>query len=235
MIKVLKKKLIITLVTVAVVGGVSIATFPMYHNVHTTIRKSQVSNMKEIYIKDITVDYQNARENDADKDMDSLSDEKISSDYSQNKKENINKQEIITSKLENSSDSGKKQESISPQPEKSNHNEDTNKQIATTSQLKDTNSNVNTENQGSVNATLEVKIPTIHYDRTTSIYANDNITLLRVEYYRNNKLTYYSVIEQFDATTKSYIEKIYQCNRETNIDPLIRTDVYVNNNLIQSY
>ncbi len=34
---------------------------------------------------------------------------------------------------------------------------------------------------------------------------------------------------------KSYIEKIYKCNHETDIDPLIRTDVYVNGQLTESY
>ena len=46
---------------------------------------------------------------------------------------------------------------------------------------------------------------------------------------------YYSVIENFNAVTKSYTEKIYKCNRETNVDPLVRTDVYANGNLIKSY
>lgn len=80
-----------------------------------------------------------------------------------------------------------------------------------------------------------MKTQAIQYDRTTTIYANDNITLLRVEYYLNNKLTYYSVVEQFDATTKSYIEKIYKCNLETNINPLVCTREYKNGNLIKSY
>ena len=71
----------------------------------------------------------------------------------------------------------------------------------------------------------------IHYDRTTSIYANDNITLLRIEYYVNNKLTYYSSVEQFDSTTHSYIEKIYEATTLS----LIRTDMYSNGNLVKSY
>lgn len=207
-----------TFVAVAVVGGISTKTLSMFHNARTTARMSQTSNIKENHIEDVTVDSPNVYKEDDNKDLNSLPNEKDSSDNSQNNNDNTNKQEPISSKLEESSD-----------------NNDINKQIDDSSQSKDENSNVNTEEQSSTNASLEIEIPTIHYDRTTSIYANDNITLLRVEYYRNNKLTYYSVIEQFDAATKSYIEKIHQCNRETNIDPLIRTDVYVNGNLIKSY
>lgn len=228
-----------TFIAVAIVSsvGISTKTLLMFHNTHITIRKSQAFNIKENYIKDVTVDSQNVHENDADKDLNLLSDAKNSSDSSQYDNGNTTNQKTITSKSKKSSSNNdtNKQEFISSNLKKSSNNNDTNKQTATSSQLKNANSNVNTKNNDSTNVTLEVKKPTIHYDRTTSIYANDNITLLRIEYYINNKLTYYSVIEQFNATTKSYIEKIYQCNRETNIDPLIRTDVYVNGNLIKSY
>ena len=173
-----------------------------------------------------------------------------------NNSNNINKQENINSNLEKSSNSNdiSKKEASSSNPEKlynnngknkqeainsnleilSNSN-NANKQTTDNSQLKAENSNMNTQNKENTNAAVEVKSPTFRYDRTTTIYANDNITLLRVEYYTNNKLTYYSVVEQFNATTKSYVEKIYQCNLETNIDPLIRTDIYVNGILTKSY
>lgn len=218
MFKICKKKLIITFVTVTVVGGISIRTLPMFHNAHTTIKKSKASNITENYTKDVTVDSKNIKKNDDNKELDSLSDTKNSSNNNESNSSSTNKQKVINS-----------------ESEKPSNNSVSNNQAATSSQLKSTNSNINTENQNSTNPTLEVKIPTIHYDRTTSIYANDNITLLRIEYYINNQLTYYSVIEQFDATTKSYIEKIYQCDRETNIDPLVRTDVYANGKLIKSY
>lgn len=78
-------------------------------------------------------------------------------------------------------------------------------------------------------------IPTIYYDRTTSIYENDYKTLIRVEYYVNNKLTYYSRVEQFDVATTSYVEKIYKYNYETNTEELVRTDIYENAKLINSY
>lgn len=205
MFKLFLKKPVMMLVPVALAGGISIATIPMFHSTHTAIEKSQTSNIKEE-----AVDSQDGQKNDVNKDLNSLSDIKNSSDNSQKNNGNTNKQDNISSA----------------------NNNDTNKQIASSSQSK---SNTNTKTQSSTNAISEVEIPTIHYDRTTSIYANDNITLLRVEYYINNKLTYYSVVEQFDAATKSYIEKIYQCNRVTNIDPLIRTDVYSNGTLIKSY
>lgn len=101
------------------------------------------------------------------------------------------------------------------------------------SSLKEEQTSVDTSNQDS--EVVEESIPIIHYDRTTSIYENDNVTLLRVEYYRNNKLTYYSVVERFDSKTKSYIEKIYQCDIDGTTFPLIRTDKYVNGNLVESY
>lgn len=210
MFKIFKNKLMMTFIAMAVVSGISTQTLPMFHNVHTTIKKLQASNIKEK-----TEDFQNTQKNSTNKNLNSSTDS-APSDYDENDN-NINNQETINSELEKSS------------------NNETNKQKASGSQLQEANSNINTENQKNTNTTLEVGIPTIYYDRTTSIYANDNITLLRIEYYINNKLTYYSVIEQFDASTKSYTERIYQCNLETNIDPLVRTDIYSNGNLIRSY
>ena len=211
MYKIFLSKLTMMFVTVAVIGGVSTATFPMLNSEQTAIRKSQASNTQEDNIKDATLDSKNTNKKETDKELDSVSDEKELSDNSQNNDAN-------------------KQQTSSYKQEKSSSN--TNKQVATSTQ---SNNNVSTNKQTNTTTTSEVKTPTIYYDRTTSIYANDNITLLRVEYYKNNKLTYYSVVEQFDAETKSYIEKIYQCNRVTNINPLIRTDVYANGNLIKSY
>lgn len=67
------------------------------------------------------------------------------------------------------------------------------------------------------------------YDHTTSIYDNDNETLLRVEYYdSNNKLTHYSVVSDFDSATSSYTEKIYTYDDDTQTEILQRTDTYVN-------
>ncbi len=70
------------------------------------------------------------------------------------------------------------------------------------------------------------------YDHTTSIYANDNETLLRVEYYdSNNKLTHYSVVSDFDSGSSSYTEKIYTYDWDTETEILQRTDIYVNGEL----
>lgn len=81
----------------------------------------------------------------------------------------------------------------------------------------------------------EKKFTPIFYDRTTSIYDDDAITLLRIEYYKNNKLLYYSTIEHFDAETHSYTEKIYHYDFDTDIEYLIRTDCYKNGQLTNSY
>jgi len=206
MYKIFLNKLIMMFVTVAVIGGVSTTTLPMLNNEHTTIGKSQTSNTKENNIKDLTGDSKETPKNDADKESDSAPISKETNDSSQNNQD-TNKQQTVNTKSE--------------------------KPITNTS--RQTTTSATSKNQNNTTATVEVKTPTISYDRTTSIYANDNVTLLRVEYYKNNKLTYYSVVEQFDVATKSYIEKIYQCNRVTNIDPLIRTDVYANGSLIKSY
>lgn len=70
-------------------------------------------------------------------------------------------------------------------------------------------------------------------EHTTSIYTNDEKTLLRVEYYDSPEHTHmveYSVITNYDDTTKSYTENIYSC--DTNA--LKRTNVYVNGALVSS-
>lgn len=128
-----------------------------------------------------------------------------------------NKYEVVTPKSENDNKNGFNEKIINNPTSKTEEND------------------INKETQENTNSELESNEKEFSYDRTTTIYSNDNITLLRVEYYLNNKLTYYSVVEQFDASTKSYIEKIYECNRETNVDLLTRTDQYINGNLIKSY
>lgn len=205
----LKKFLIIIFGMVTAVGSVPLRSLPIFHKTSTTVKQSLSSNIKE---KSTKKNVQSIHHND----LNALSDD-TENVNSQNSNDVSNEQKNIRSKIENSTNSV------------------INKQTDTGSQLPKDNHTVNTAYENNVNATLKVETPIFHYDRTTSIYANDNTTLLRVEYYINNKLAYYSVIEQFDAVTKSYIEKIYQCNRETNNDPLVRTDVYINGTLIQSY
>lgn len=239
MLKLLKNKFIIIfeIFFLVIIIGISVKTLFMIHTQHTTIGKSQVFNIKESYIKNINTPLQNVNENNVNKEINLLSDEKILNENIENNNINKNNQKDINSKSEKVSSNNytKKQEINNPNIEKSSNN-DTNKQTSTSSfKIDNTNSNVNKKNNGSTNTASEVKKSTIYYDRTTSIYANDNATLLRIEYYVNNKLTYYSVVEKFDVATKSYVEKIYKCNRSTNIDPLVRTDEYVNGNLIKSY
>lgn len=218
MIKLFQNKLIITFTVVTAVSGISISALSLIDNTKTTTKNLQASNIKEDLTKDITVDSQKEEPNRND--------------------ENTNLESDVTKISDDSNNKEIRQETIGSEIKKSNNKTDNNtvnKQETIPSQEKVTSSNAKTSSQNSISTNPKGSIPSIYYDRTTSIYANDNITLLRVEYYVNNKLTYYSVVEQFEATTKSYIEKIYKCNRETNIDSLIRTDVYENSVLIKSY
>lgn len=73
------------------------------------------------------------------------------------------------------------------------------------------------------------------YHHTTSIYDNDEKTLLRVEYYDdNNQLIKYSSVTDFDSDTNSYKENIYHYDKETESSVLERTDVYENGTLSSS-
>lgn len=68
---------------------------------------------------------------------------------------------------------------------------------------------------------------------TTRVYTNDEKTLLRVEYYdspEHTRMVEYSVVTNYDDTTKSYTENIYSCDTNT----LKRTNVYVNGALVSS-
>lgn len=73
------------------------------------------------------------------------------------------------------------------------------------------------------------------YHHTTSIYDNDEQTLLRVEYYDSNgNLINYSSVTNFDTSTNSYTEEIYHFDQETQTSVLDRTDTYVNGSLSSS-
>lgn len=74
-----------------------------------------------------------------------------------------------------------------------------------------------------------------NYHHTTSIYENDEKTLIRVEYYdENNKLSQYSSVTNFDSDTNSYTEEIYHYDNESQTSVLDRTDTYVNGELSSS-
>ncbi len=160
-----------------------------------------------------------------------------------NKKEN--RKNIVTSSPESDKEIKTENLNSSLDGEDTNvyseNNNDQKKQTSVSSEIESRNKQEHTTQPSNGNSETQTvsdsvqKVPTIYYDRTTSIYANDNVTLLRVEYYVNNKLTYYSSVEQFDASTKSYVEKIYQYDDATNTQILVRTDVYSNGNLIKSY
>lgn len=77
--------------------------------------------------------------------------------------------------------------------------------------------------------------PAQDYHHTTSIYDNDETTLLRVEYYDdNNKLIKYSSVTEFDSNTNSYKENIYHYDEATSSSVLERTDIYENGVLSSS-
>lgn len=89
----------------------------------------------------------------------------------------------------------------------------------------------NTPASGNVSASSSDK----GYHHTTSIYDNDEKTLLRVEYYDdNNKLIQYSSVSNFDSSTNSYTEEIYHYDYDTESSVLDRTDTYVNGSLSSS-
>lgn len=74
-----------------------------------------------------------------------------------------------------------------------------------------------------------------NYGHTTSIYTNDESTLLRVEYYdENNKLVEYSSVTDYDTDTKSYTETVYRYDDENQVQVVVRTDTYVNGELVSS-
>ncbi len=85
------------------------------------------------------------------------------------------------------------------------------------------------------NTSNNVSAPVKDYDRTTSIYDNDGVTLIRVEYYdENNHLFKYSSVTDFDSSTNSYKENIYHHDDETNTEVLDRTDTYQNGQFVSS-
>lgn len=67
--------------------------------------------------------------------------------------------------------------------------------------------------------------------RDIKYYTNDEQTLLRVEYYNaGSQMVEYSVVANYDHSTKSYTEYIYSCSTCT----LLRTNIYVNGALVSS-
>lgn len=118
-------------------------------------------------------------------------------------------------------------------------NVETPAQSNTTSASSSSSSNNNTVAANSsaapANTSSNVSAPVKDYDHTTSIYENDGVTLIRVEYYdENNNLFKYSSVTDFDSSTNSYTENIYHHDPETNTEVLDRTDTYQNGQLVSS-
>lgn len=185
----------------------SVAMFPVLSKSSTTLKQSNTSYKKENEIK---------KESNSDK-SEKKNQSSNSISESKNSKTNL-EQKQTTLKIE------------TPKKESSPK-----KEISANTKVETSNKNQVVQKQENEVSTSKPAIPTIYYDRTTSIYENDYKTLIRVEYYVNNKLTYYSRVEQFDVATTSYVEKIYKYNYETNTEELVRTDIYENAKLINSY
>ena len=211
----LKKGLLALFVVSSVIGGVVIKNSLVSHENSTNNNqlKEEVVNIREFAIPNSDVTNKS---------------QKKTGSTNESASKNINDDKKADTKL--TTTNGNKKSSVSSTRKSSNSNKQDSK----------ANSNVDPE----VNTQKAIEIPTttsktssrtIHYDRTTSIYDDDKVTLLRVEYYLNNKLVYYSDVESFDIATKSYTEKIYQWNYEKDIEVLVRTDVYSNGKLIKSY
>lgn len=220
----LKKNLIKILLVTAVVGGIAINTLPKSQEYSTHVNQSKVSYKDEFINNTETVITNNVTNKNA-QDMDNQNNSSFSNEVSNTTKKTTEKiNENFASEVNLPVENENAIEIVNE-----NSSSDVNLLVENENVVEIVNENVNT------NLTLEINTPTIHYDRTTSIYDNDKETLLRVEYYLNNRLTYYSDIEEFDIATKSYTEKIYQWNYAKNTEELIRTDIYSNGILINSY
>lgn len=207
----LKKNLMITLAiatTATVTIGGSISLLSTDNKSHKTIKQSQITNFNGNYINNINEVTQSINKN-TDKKYENKN------EITENKNEEVVKETKVYSEKDL----------------KTNNKGNNNQQEKASFESQEIENYIQKESEVNSTKTPEVIMKTIDYDRTTSIYANDNITLLRVEYYVNNKLMYYSSVEQFDSTTHSYIEKIYEAETLS----LIRTDIYSNGNLVKSY
>lgn len=70
---------------------------------------------------------------------------------------------------------------------------------------------------------------------TTSIYADDDTTLLRVEYLdENGKVLEYSKVTDYDKDTNSYTETVYMYDWDEEKEYVTRTNTYVDGELVSS-
>ncbi len=238
----LKENLLKILLVIVAVGKIAINTPKKFQEYFTHVNQSKVSYKDESINNTESVITNNVTPKNA-QDIDNQSDNSFSNEFSNTTKtitEKINENSVskvnIPVENENSAsevnipvENKNPASEVNIPVENENSALEVNLPVENENAVERVNENVNT------NLTPTINPPTIHYDRTTSIYDNDKETLLRVEYYLNNRLTYYSDIEEFDIATKSYTEKIYQWNYAKNTEDLIRTDIYSNGILINSY
>lgn len=227
----LKKNLLVVFLASVVVGGIAIKTASIFYEYSTPVNQSKVF-YKEKFKNDTELSISNI---DISKDI------QLNSILEKTENPNSN---IITdvqisaiSEMESSNINISENTQINIISKSDNSNNDENNVSSTNdnSTIETSNTIVKAEENANTNYISEANYPTIYYDRTTSIYDDDGETLLRVEYYSNNKLVYYSDVEQFNATTNSYIEKIFQWNYEKDMEALICTNIYSNGRLINSY
>lgn len=234
----LKKTLIMTSVVVAIVG-VNIKILPLLKE--DTMIMSKVSNSYQIASnnKSTSLLIPNAYKTNAYKSLLFALD---NGETKSTKKDNIVKKEDDTPKVEEGKIEDLQGAVTSLKEERENNTSsvlktETEKENVSKKEIDSSlvENDINLDSEINVNFSNTKEVPTIYYDRITSIYENDNITLIRREYYVNNRLAYYSFVKQFDAATVSYVELIYQYNYETNSQVLIRTDIYRNGRLENSY
>lgn len=73
------------------------------------------------------------------------------------------------------------------------------------------------------------------YHHTSSIYDDDDATLLRVEYLdENGKIVEYSAVTDYDKDTNSYTETVYAYDWDEEKEYVMRTDTYVDGELVSS-
>lgn len=239
-------KLITMICSLVFIIGTQKITIPTIHSGISTTKEQvnvEVSTKEDVATPNVKVTSQTPLNNDTSNKENNLS--KRIDNPDENKHETtdkitvlshneiVNKQEnIYETKKTESNEVISKDDKIPTQEKTNDNNIVINEDTVDNIEEIDSNDVIDKE---TINNNEDIKFTPIFYDRTTSIYDNDNITLLRIEYYKNNKLMYYSAIENFNADTKSYIEKIYHYDWDTNIEYLIRTDSYVNGQLVNSY
>lgn len=228
----LKNNLLMTfMVTAAVVGSVAFKSLPITSKYPNPIKISQLSS---IYKQDNSIKKDSKKIAKKENKKVTASSNKSNSVVEDNTNTNNNEKNVINNQNSNNNEDIIKKSSVISESNKEDSNVNTNKEN-NINFYKENANNEAKDKQLNNNSEIKKEIPSINYDRTTSIYENDNKTLIRVEYYLNNKLVYYSDIEDFDFTTKSYIEKIYQYDFEKEVEYLIRTDKYYNGKLIKSW